>query len=224
MKPAAPILVAIGLAGVAAAAGTIVGTVHAVGKAGAEADLPAGAYASRKYKFAERVDYDSWRDFVVYLDQPLPGAVSPPAVPARVVQQGAAFSPHVLPILVGTTVEWPNHDEIFHNVFSDSEIKPFDLGLYKKEIKRVTFDRPGRVDVFCSIHSKMHCIILVLPNPYFATTDARGRYRLGPLPAGTYRLKAWHDRLPAEVQTVHVPAAGEVRVDLTLGLKNLPAY
>src|SRR5262245_28792747 len=148
-------------------AGTIAGTVKAQGKEGAGGGPGGGQYDSRKFKFVERVDYDSLRDFVVYIEGPI--VTNRPAKPAVarvetvpvINQKGAAFSPHVLPIVAGTTVEWPNHDDIFHNVFSISEAKPFDLGLYKDpETKRVTFDKPGRVDAFCSIHKAMNCVVL----------------------------------------------------------------
>ena len=89
------------------------------------------------------------------------------------------------PIVVGTTVEWPNYDEILHNVFSMSEPKPFDLELYKGpgRYKRVDVRQAGRVDVFCSIHAKMSCVVLVLENPYFATADEKGRYAIANVPA-----------------------------------------
>ena len=215
------------LAGAAARAGTITGSVHAQGKAGADQDAAGGKYDSRKFKFAERVDYSQFRDFVVYVDQPVSEKALPPAAPLHVVvHKDAAFSPHVLPVLVGTTVDWPNHDEIFHNAFSFSEAKSFDLGLYKDtdKAKPVTFDKPGRVDVFCSIHSTMHCVILVLENRYFASTDARNRFTIPDVPAGTYKLKAWHERLPATVKEVSVPENGEINVDFTLGVTGLPQY
>src|SRR6476660_8391151 len=150
-------------------AGSITGVVRAHGKeTGGEA--ASGKYASRKYALAEKVDYSSMHDFIVFVDGPVGGKAQPPEKPVQVItrritQKGAMFTPSVLPVLVGSTVEWPNHDEIFHNVFSMSEAKPFDLGLYKDpEVKRVTFDKPGRVEVFCSIHSAMNCTILVLEN------------------------------------------------------------
>ena len=213
------------LAGAAAQAGTITGTVRAQGKAGVDQDGAGGKYNSRKFKFAERVDYGQFHDFVVYVDQTVAEKALPPAAPLHVVvQKDAAFSPHVLPVLVGTTVDWPNHDEIFHNAFSFSEPKSFDLGLYKDKIKQVTFDKPGRIDVFCSIHSTMHCIILVLENRYFAITDARNRFTIPDVPAGVYKLKAWHERLPAAIKEVTVPERGEVNVDFTLGIAGLPQY
>jgi len=215
-----------GLLGCAASqAGTITGAVRAQGKAGSEQAAGGGKYDSRKFKFIERMDYSEMRDFVVYIDQALPDKAVPPAKPLQVVaQQDATFTPHVLPIVVGTTVEWPNQDEIFHNAFSFSESKPFDLGLYKEKVKSVTFDKPGRVDVFCSIHTSMHCIVLVLENPFYAATDAKGRYTIPNIPAGTYRLKAWHERLPGQTREVTVPAEGEITVDFTLGITGLPQY
>jgi plastocyanin len=215
----------------AAQAGTIRGTVRAQGKDGADQEAAGGKYDSRKFKFAERVNYADLHDFVVYIDQPGSAKPAPPEKPVqiittkRVTQKGAIFSPHVLPVAVGTTVEWPNNDEIFHNVFSISEVKPFDLGLYKSpEIKRVTFDKPGRVDVFCSIHTSMNCIVLVLETAHFAASDERGRYALLNVPPGSYRLKAWHERLPSQTKEVTVLESGDVTVDFTLGITNLPKY
>ena len=209
-------------------AATITGTVRAQGKQGANADAQCGKYDSRQFKFAERVDYSVLQDFVIYIDGPVSGTPVPVPKPAQVVtkrvkQKGAMFDPHVLPVLAGTTVEWPNDDEILHNVFSYSESNPFDLGLYKSpKIEHWTFTKPGRVDVFCSIHSRMNCIVLVLENPYFATANENGRYAISSVPAGTYRLKAWHERLPAQSREITVPETGEVKADFTLGITNLP--
>jgi plastocyanin len=219
-------------AGSAAWAGIIVGQVQAEGKTGADSGSTGdGAYGSRKFKFVPKMDYAAMHDFVVFIEGPLGtnNVVSNQVVSVatrRVAQHGAVFSPHILPVMVGTTVEWPNDDDIYHNVFSMSDAKPFDLGLYKGNPpeKRVTFDKPGRVDTFCSIHSNMHCIILVLENPYFASTDGDGHYRITGIPPGTYKLKAWHERLPADEQSVTVPANGQITANFTLSIKNLPQY
>jgi plastocyanin len=212
-------------------AGTITGTVRAQPKEGAEDAAGGGKYDSRKFKFAERIDYAEMREFVVYIEGPVGTNATAPDKPVQVQtsrkinQKGAMFVPHVLPVMVGTTVEWPNNDEIFHNVFSISDTKPFDLGLYKyPEVKRVTFDKPGRVDAFCSIHKTMNCVILVLENPHFAATDERGRYSIPNVPPGTYKVKAWHERLPSQVKEVVVPQNGDVPTDFTLGITNLPKY
>jgi len=202
--------------------GTISGTVRAqgpeeqTGQAGG-----GGAYAGRRYKFVEKIDYDALTDFVVYIDQ----LVAPPPgpAPASVVQKDATFEPHVLPVVVGTTVRWPNEDDIFHNVFSMTETQDFNLGFYKREkVPELRFDRLGRVDIFCAIHTNMHCIILVLPNPFFAVADARRRFVIKNVPAGTYRLKAWHERMPSQVKEITVTATGESKTDFVLGFAEIP--
>jgi plastocyanin len=214
-----------------ASAGTITGTVRAKPAAGADHDAAGGKYDSRKFKFVERINYAEMHDFVVYIDQPSGEKVAPPTRPVqvitkkRVTQKGAMFSPRILPIVVGTTVEWPNNDEIFHNVFSISDAKQFDLGLYKDpEIKQVVFDKPGRVDVFCSIHTSMNCIVLVLETSHFSATDEKGRYTIGNVPPGTWKVKAWHERLPSQTSEIVVPESGEVKLDFTLGVGSLPKY
>lgn len=208
--------------------GSIVGQVRALPpKADAGSGGAGGAYESRRYKYVEKIDYDKVRDFVVYVDQPVsdfpPGAVTDQTV--KTTQKDANFEPHVLPVVVGATVRWPNEDDIFHNVFSMSDAKEFDLGYYKKEkVPEVRFERVGRVDVFCAIHPKMHCIILVVPNPFFAMADERGRYVIKDLPPGTYKLRAWHERIPSQTREVVVPASGEVKMDFALGFAELPKY
>ena len=208
------------------AAGTIAGTARAQIATQAGTDAGAGGYGSRRYKFVERVDYAHLRDFVIYIDQAMPaGAKDGVPPPATLVQRDASFEPHVLPIAAGTTVRWPNEDDIYHNIFSMSGTKAFDLGYYKKEkTPELVFDHVGRVDVFCAIHTQMHCIVLVLPNRFFAKADARGRFAIEDVPAGTYRVTAWQERMPAQTREVAVPAEGEVTVDFVLGLSELPKY
>ncbi len=221
-----PVFLAVALFGgrPGAVAGTITGLVSAKAPVPPAPEGPAGtdAYASRRYKFVEKIDYDGLTDFVINVEQNVTLPANP--APAKVVQHDAMFDPHVLPIVVHTTVRWPNEDDIYHNVFSMTDGETFDLGFYKKtdRPKEITFDKLGRVDVFCAIHTNMHCIILVLPNPYFAMADARRRYVIRDVPAGTYRLKAWHERVPGQVKEVVVPATGEVRVDFVLGVAELP--
>jgi plastocyanin len=220
---------------VCADAGTIAGTVRAQGRTDGASEGGGGSYESRKYKFLQKIDYEAMRDFVVYIDGPAATNAHAPERPVQVIttrkitQRGAVFTPHILPIMAGTTVEWPNYDDIYHNVFSMSEAKPFDLGLYKTvgekgETKNITFDQSGRVDVFCSIHASMNCIVLVLPNPWFASADAAGHYTITNVPAGNYTLKAWHERLPSQARQITVPADGTVTNDFTLGIVNLPKY
>jgi plastocyanin len=214
------------LIGASLQGGTITGIIRARGAPDASDRSGDGAYQSRRYKFAERMDYDHLTDFLIYVDEPLTNVTPAGTTPVAITtQRNAVFDPHVLPIAVGTTVRWPNEDEIYHNVFSMSDSKQFDLGLYHQEkVPTLVFDKVGRVDVFCAIHTQMHCIIMVLPNPLFAKADANEHYVIKNVPAGTYKLRAWHERLPSLVKDVTVPADGEIRVDFTLGLTELPKY
>ena len=210
-----------------AAAGTISGIVRAKGKDGTGDASSSGNYESKALKFAQRINYDEMRDFVIYIAGPVAGAPVPYKM-EKVVQKNATFIPHVLPIMVGTVVEWPNEDDVFHNVFSKSDANPFDLDLYTKRNpskKSPPFNKPGEVDVFCSIHTRMSCIILVLENPYFAKADAKGHYSITNVPPGHYTLVAWQERLPKDTREIIVPETGDLAgVDFTLGIKNLPKY
>jgi plastocyanin len=130
-------------------------------------------------------------------------------------QRNQAFSERVLSCVVGTTVDFPNQDPIFHNVFSVSPVKRFDLGKYPRgHSKQVTFKKPGIVQVFCDIHPSMACFIVVLPNRAFTRPKDDGSFALPKLPAGTYSVKAWHPDFDEQVRTVKVPASGEAPLDL----------
>jgi plastocyanin len=204
--------------------GTLVGVVKAQPKPelAQQAGAAGGKYDSRQFKFVERIKYDEIKDFIVFIDGVMTNVTF--ATPSKdvITQKDAMFHPHVMPVVVGTEVRWPNKDDIFHNVFSISDAKNFDLGLYKDpEIGKVTFDKAGRVDVFCSIHSQMNCVILVLQNPFFAATDSKGAYRITNIPAGTYKVKAWHERLPGQTKEITIPDEGEARADFVVGVVNL---
>ena len=155
------------------------------------------------------------RRSVVYLEE-APRAAFEEPVRARgtMDQRNEAFVPYVLPILAGTTVDFPNSDRTYHNVFSFSKTKRFDLGRYARGgSKSVRFDRPGVVRVFCDIHSHMSAFILVFAHRYFALTDAEGRYRIENLPPGQYTVVAWNDGQPRQTRSVKVPEGGAVELD-----------
>ena len=126
-------------------------------------------------------------------------------------QQDLKFLPHVLPVLVGTAVEFSNNDKTFHNVFSTSEAKKFDLGLYSPGRRRsVTFDKPGVVRILCHVHPNMEAYVVVKSHPYYAATDARGNYSLGGIPLGKYRLEVWHPETGAKQVPFELVRDGEV--------------
>jgi len=159
------------------------------------------------------------RRSVVYLESAPLGAFEEPSGPNVVLdQRNQAFVPYVLAIPSGTTVNFPNNDKTFHNVFSLSKAKKFDLGRYPRgQSRSVRFDRPGVVRVFCEIHSEMNAFILVFAHRYFSATNDEGRYRILGVPPGTYTLVVWNDGAERERQRVRVPEqGGDVDVDWTV--------
>ena len=138
---------------------------------------------------------------------------------AKLDQRNETFVPHVLAITVGTTVDFPNSDNMYHNVFSLSALKPFDLGRCAAgRSKSVRFDRPGVIRVFCDIHSHMSAFILVFAHRFFAVTDDDGRYRLDNVPPGTYTVIAWNESTPNDSRRVVVPeSGGDVEANFVLG-------
>jgi plastocyanin len=159
------------------------------------------------------------RRSVVYLDPAPRGAFDAREEPRpRMDQRNETFVPHVLPIVAGTTVDFPNSDHTYHNVFSLSKTKSFDLGRYAVgRSKSVRFDRPGIVRVFCDIHSHMSAFILVFAHRYFSIVDADGAYRLENVPPGTYNVVAWNESAALESKRVVVPeAGGEVEANFAL--------
>ena len=108
-------------------------------------------------------------------------------------QRNLAFSPHVLAIRVGTTVQFPNRDRVFHNVFSFRDGKRFDLGMYPVgAVKNVTFGQPGLSRIFCNIHPNMAAYVMTVDSGYFAVSDSSGRFLIEAVPSGTYAYHAWH--------------------------------
>jgi plastocyanin len=155
---------------------------------------------------------------VVYLETAPRGAFEQ-SDPAHAImdQRNETFVPHVLAITAGTTVDFPNSDRIYHNVFSLSRTKSFDLGRYAVgRSKSVRFDRPGIVRVFCDIHSHMSAFILVFNHPFFAMTDTEGRYRIDDIPPGTYNVVAWNEGLTSESRVAVVPDGGAAELDFQL--------
>jgi plastocyanin len=159
------------------------------------------------------------RRAIVYLES-APALAFPELEPQRATmdQRNETFVPHVLAITVGTTVDFPNSDHTYHNVFSIRGPRPFDLGRYAAgRSKSIRFDRPGIVRVFCEIHSHMSAFILVFNHRYFAVTSQDGRYQIGRVPGGRYTLVAWNEGAVRESRPILVPEdGGTVEADFVL--------
>jgi plastocyanin len=136
--------------------------------------------------------------------------------PVLLDQKGQRFLPRILAVVVGQAVDFRNSDNVFHNVFSYSPPKRFDLGRYPRgKSKRLTFQKPGLVQVFCDIHSDMRSDLVVVPSRRFGYVDALGRFRIANAPAGKHAVVLWLPRRGERTAQVVVPAAGAVK--LTMG-------
>jgi plastocyanin len=146
-------------------------------------------------------------------------------------QRDLTFIPHILPVLAGATVHFPNNDKVNHNVFSLSRAKKFNLGSYKTgESKTVRFDKPGIVELRCDVHAEMAAYIMVLKNPYWAVTDNKGHFQIPDpeymaqhgikgmegLPPGKYVIKTWQEKLKTRKFRVDVPEEGTASLKLKL--------
>jgi len=152
---------------------------------------------------------------VVYVEMvPGGGEYPPPDINPKLNQSQMVFRPLVLPVLVGTTVDFPNNDNLYHNVFSYSQPKEFDLGRYPQGRKRsVTFEKPGIVNVYCDIHSYMYATILVLTNPFFSLPADDGTYSIRDIPEGTYDLSFWYGRKKVSTRRVRIDSGRTSTVD-----------
>ena len=142
------------------------------------------------------------KEAIVYLKG---NGTSTPLHNATVDQRNKTFIPHVSVITQGTRVRFPNDDTVFHNVFAYYQAKKFDLGMYPRGAsKTVTFDKPGLVALLCNVHSSMSAFIMVVDTPYYAVTDAEGRFHIADVAAGSYTLHGWHESGGQATETVAV--------------------
>jgi plastocyanin len=172
-------------------------------------------------------------NIVIYIEKVGENPFNPPTEQAIIDQINLTFVPHVMPILVGSTINFPNSDKVRHNIFSPSKTKKFNLGTYPVgTTKSVTFEKPGLglVVLLCNVHTEMSAFVLVLKNPYFAVTDETGAFSIpnqkamkaahvdkySDLPAGTYRIRVWHESSRPQIQEVVVPAQGKVQANFEL--------
>jgi plastocyanin len=152
---------------------------------------------------------------VVYLEGSFPASGAPPAT-AQMTQKDLMFLPSILPVLVGTRVEFPNLDDTYHNIFSYSPAKRFDLGRYRSDERPIpseVFDVVGLVTLRCDIHEHMRALILVLDTPHFVVSDGEGRYRLEGLPAGRFTVKVWLDSKTTLGRAVDLQAGQALHAD-----------
>jgi len=170
-------------------------------------------------------------NILVYLTKTPAPAVNLSSARFVMDQRNLTFFPHILPVPAGATVSFPNNDKVDHNVFSLSRTKKFSLGSYKPgEIKTARFDKSGIVELRCDVHAEMLAYIMVMKNPYFAVTDARGRFEIpdsklmertglrdiSKLPAGKYFIRTWHEKLKTKRKAVTLSDVGTVVIELNL--------
>lgn len=192
--------------------GTITGRVE-IRSAPPSARMERGARyrtgSAPKASESKAPESDERKNVVIYLEDPtLPSSPADDAT-ATLDQVDVMFVPHVLAVQKGTKVNVVNHDKVYHNVFSLSGPKKFNIGRRPAgEAVPVRFDNAGVIQIFCDIHSQMSAFIIVLENRYYAQPGEDGTYTIMDVPPGTYTLKVWHERYAAPAQRVTVDAAG----------------
>ncbi len=195
--------------------GTVVGHVTLTSRVRGT-PLPSNVYQPRAVGQHDNGDTPEIKNVVVYLkgitfNSPLP------TTHQVIRQERETFFPRVLPVTKGSSVDFPNGDPVFHNVFSLSGAKNFDLGRYPMgQTKSITVTKPGLVKVYCHIHSHMAASIMVLDHPYFTVPDTDGNFTLSHVPAGTYTIVGWHERVGERVTKVTVTAGATASVALSL--------
>jgi plastocyanin len=197
----------------ARAYGRITGVVHLVALTGTA--LRSGAYPSRQVN-RKTPGAAEISNVVVFVKDAPSDSVLPPTR-ASISQRDESFVPRVTAITQGSTVEFPNFDPYFHNVFSLSRVMTFDLGRFRKGEKRErTFPRAGVIKVYCHIHSEMSATILVFDHHLYTAPGTDGSFAIDAVPAGTYQLSAWHERIGETTQSLKVGAGEDASVEFSL--------
>jgi plastocyanin len=215
---ASPLVPPVPAAPARAAVGAVTGTVRLTTTGGARA-VPLSPYARPRYRPPAQPSGSpsSPETAVVYLVGGPAAAAAAPA-PAHVIQRNRTIIPHVTVVQTGARVDFPNEDDVFHNIFSLSGPKHFNLGRYPPGASRSeVFAKPGVVRLFCDIHSEMSGVILVVNSPYFTHPDADGHFRIADVPEGEYTAVVWQEVAGADSTKVVVRAGAEAKVDFSLG-------
>jgi plastocyanin len=185
-----------------------------IGHVDVTARRPTSAYA-RAVPKAALAPVSELRHVVVYVEDAPAAAAAPVTVAIR--QRDENFVPRVVAVPVGSWVEFPNDDPIYHNVFSLSRARTFNLGRFPRgQSRRERFDKSGIVKVFCEIHSHMTATVMVFNHPWFTVPDEGGRFELPAVPPGERRITAWHERLGGRTASVRLQPGGTATADFTL--------
>jgi plastocyanin len=200
-------------------AGTVTGHVKLTTRV-RSARLPSSAYPTRGIPRHDPPPLPEIRNVVVYVkDAVFHGSL--PVSSADVRQENETFVPHVVAVARGSSVNFPNVDPIFHNVFSLSRGATFDLGRYPRgQTRSEKFTKPGLVKVYCRIHSQMSATILVLDHPFFQTPGDDGIFSIAGVPVGSYTLVGWHERIGERTASIRVEAGKATTVELTLPVED----
>jgi plastocyanin len=220
LTSAASFLLVAALAGQSPEAGTITGHVRLTTRIRGTA-LPSNVYQPRAVSNHEGAPIPEIKNVVIYLK----GVAFEGTLPVShqtIRQENEAFVPRVVAVTRGSTVDFPNADPFFHNVFSLSSASSFDLGRYPMgHQKSATFTKAGLVKVYCHIHSQMSATIVVLDNPYFTIPELDGSFTLPDIPPGNYTIVGWHERVGERTGTVRVQPGGVSSIDLSLPVEDM---
>jgi len=199
--------------------GSITGMVTVTTRIKGQA-LPSTAYPTRAVGRGAHPAGPEIRNVVVYLKDPASRSELP-VKKAELLQEHESFVPHVLAVTKGTTIEFPNGDPIYHNVFSLSGAGTFDLGRYpQRQSRSQKMAKAGIVKVFCHIHSQMSATILVFDHPYFTIPQDTGSFELPNVPPGAYTIVGWHERVGERTATVRVERGRAATVNLSLPVED----
>lgn len=156
-------------------------------------------------------------DVIIYIEKIDRMHFDPPTTPATMDQKDLVFIPHVLPILVGTTVNFPNSDMTRHSVFSSSKVQKFDFGTYAQGTKKsLVFDKAGVIPLLCHVHPEMSAFIIVVETPYFAVSNESGYYKITNVPPGKYKLTTWHEWAKPKTIEIHVQKNKDLNINFFL--------